>query len=91
MSKVIHKFELTSQWSQMILLHENAEILDIECKGSKVFLWALLDINMPEKEYEIVTVVTGGLFKDGLRYIKTLHMINAFGENIVLHYFVNHS
>lgn len=91
MSKVIHKFELTSQWSRVIRLREEAEILDIAQQAGQVYLWAMLDLNLPEKDYEIVTVVTGGLIKDGLKYIKTVHMINAFGENLVLHYFLDHS
>ncbi len=86
--KTIYKFELTTQSQQHVKMPEQATILDIEYKQHKLYLWAMLDPSLPEKDYKILTVETGGLVDLSSHiFIKTLHVENDFGQQLVLHYF----
>ncbi|MCW8037932.1 DUF7352 domain-containing protein [Acinetobacter entericus] len=88
MSAQILKYELTDAWEQQVELYEGAQILDLEYKQDKVYLWAAVEANKPKCSFTIRTVETGGSI-DLIKHIhiKTLHLISPWGQPLVLHYF----
>ena len=86
--KVVHKFPVTHAWEQTFEVSEGAQVLDIELSDGQPCVWMLIDLNAPKVPLTIFATHTGQLLQHehGI-YIKTLHVFNNLGQNIVTHFF----
>lgn len=86
--KVVHKFPVTQAWEQTFEVSEGAQVLDIELSNGQPCVWILLDPNAPKVPLTIFAVHTGQpLHHEHAIYIKTLHVFNNLGQQIVTHFF----
>lgn len=78
------------QERQTIKMPSGARILDAQLQRKQVVLWALVDPDMPEKEYTIWVWGTGQpaptVSSDKLRFISTVQIIGEL-DTLVLHFF----
>lgn len=86
--KVVHKFPVTQAWEQTFEVSEGAQVLDIELSDGQPCVWILLDPNAPKVPLTIFAAHTGQPLRHerGI-YIKTLHVFNNLGQQIVTHFF----
>lgn len=86
--KVVHKFPVTQAWEQTFDVSEGAQVLDIEHSNGQPCVWILLDPNAPKVPLTIFAAHTGQpLQHEHGVYIKTLHVFNELGQQIVTHFF----
>ena len=86
--KVVHKYPLTQAWEQTFEVSEGAQVLDIELSNGQPCVWIRIDSNTAEVPLTIFAVHTGQplQYEHGV-YIKTLHVFNELGQQIVTHFF----
>lgn len=72
--------------SVTVALPSMAQVMDIAFQGDDLFLWALVDTNYPEVDYEVIVAGTGREIEVDIRgrlYNKTIHR-----DGFVWHFFV---
>ena len=82
--KTIYKYEVLP-YNTPTLLPDGAEILSIGEQDSRIYIWALVDANIPAKTpHSIVAYGTGHQIEDaGRAFIGTVQMANG----LVFHFF----
>lgn len=89
MTQIIGKFAL-NPYNKSIQINKNAKILTVHIQKGNVFLWAIIDLDMPLISRGITRVATGqGLSVEQLDTKKGQYIGTAFlaNESYVFHFF----
>jgi len=87
MSRTIWKFELKSEDEQVIHMPDNAKILCVDTQKGTPCLWALVEANIPSRDFAILTFRAGHDvdLDNEFKYVGTYQL---FDGNFVEHVFI---
>lgn len=79
--KVVYKYPLQVLDDQVIRMPLDAQICSIQVQNNIPTLWAVVDDNLAEINFNIITIGTGQYFKpDGLIYLGTYQLVGFVGH-----------